>query len=101
MNSPLSYKNLRLVSKSIAFKCLLLVGIALFYKALFLSSSPRIVLLTRARHTSHSYSTGGVGTDKFLEVPQIVWGLNNRRTMLRSLSVWLWSMRSRERQIKL
>ncbi|KAL0744357.1 hypothetical protein Bca4012_085870 [Brassica carinata] len=84
MNSPpSSYKNLRLFSKSIAFKCLVLVGIALFYKALFLSSSPRNALnsgsLIRARYTSDSSSTDGVRTDKFLEVPQIVWGLNNQK----------------------
>ncbi|KAF8107648.1 hypothetical protein N665_0118s0018 [Sinapis alba] len=75
MNSPLSYKNLKPFSKSIAFKCLILVGIALFYRALFLSSSPRNFLLIRA----DSSSTGGVRTDKFLEVPQIVWGLNNQK----------------------
>ncbi|CAN7107788.1 unnamed protein product [Brassica rapa subsp. narinosa] len=70
------YKNLRLFSKPIAFKCLVLVGIALFYKALFLSSSPRNLLSIRA---SDSSSTYGVRTDKFLEAPQIVWGLNNQK----------------------
>ncbi|KAJ0234269.1 O-fucosyltransferase 23 [Hirschfeldia incana] len=79
MNSPLSYKTLKPFSNSIAFKCLVLVGIVLFYKALFLSSSPRNVLLSRPRHTSDSSSPGGVRTDKFLEVPQIVWGLNNQK----------------------
>ncbi|XP_018437222.1 O-fucosyltransferase 23-like [Raphanus sativus] len=84
MNSPFSSKNLRLFSKSIACKCLVLVGIALFCKALFLSYSPSNALnssssLFRARYMSDSSSTDGLRTNKFLEVPQIVWGLNNQK----------------------
>ncbi|KAL9290386.1 unnamed protein product [Arabidopsis thaliana] len=83
MNSPLSSKNLRIFSKSVACKCLVLVGIALFYRALLLTYSPRNALsnslLFRDRHMSDSSSTGGIRTDKFLEVPQIVWGLNNQK----------------------
>ncbi|ESQ49543.1 hypothetical protein EUTSA_v10020752mg [Eutrema salsugineum] len=83
MNSPLSCKTLRLFSKSIACKCLVLVAIALFYRALMLSYSPRNALnsssLILARYMTDSSSTGGIRTDKFLEVPQIVWGLNNQK----------------------
>ncbi|EOA30536.1 hypothetical protein CARUB_v10013656mg [Capsella rubella] len=83
MNSPLSSKNLRLFTNSVAFKCLLLVGIALFYRALLLSYTSRNALsggsLVPARHMSDSSSTNGIRTDKFLEVPQIVWGLNNQK----------------------
>ncbi|KAL0858056.1 hypothetical protein Bca101_063210 [Brassica carinata] len=84
MNSQFSSKNLRLFSKSISCKCLVLVGIALFFRALFLSYSPSNALnsssLFRARYMSDSSSTAvGVRTDKFLEVPQIVWGLNNQK----------------------
>ncbi|CAN8260373.1 unnamed protein product [Cochlearia groenlandica] len=87
MNSSLSCKNLRLCSKSIAFKCLALVGIALFYSALFLTFSPRNAMTTsisfvRARYMSDSSSSStkiGIRSDKFLEAPQIVWGLNNQK----------------------
>ncbi|KAL1211709.1 O-fucosyltransferase 23 [Cardamine amara subsp. amara] len=79
-----SCKNLRVFSKSVACKCVALVGIALFYRALLLSYSPRNALsnntsLIRPPHMSDSSSTGGIRTDKFLEVPQIVWGLNNQK----------------------
>uniref|UniRef100_A0A1J3IEP6 O-fucosyltransferase family protein n=1 Tax=Noccaea caerulescens TaxID=107243 RepID=A0A1J3IEP6_NOCCA len=80
MNSPLSCKNLRLFSKSVACKCLVLVAIALFYRALLLSYAPGNALnkssLIRSPYISDS---GGIRTDKFLEVPQIVWGLNNQK----------------------
>lgn len=81
MNSPLSCKNLRLFSKSVACKCLVLVAFALFYRALLLSYAPGNALnrsssLIRSPYISDS---GGVRTDKFLEVPQIVWGLNNQK----------------------
>ncbi|CAA7015831.1 unnamed protein product [Microthlaspi erraticum] len=82
MNSPLSCKNLRLFSKSVACKCLALVAIALFYRALLLSYAPgnaaldKITSLIRAPYISDS---GRIRTDKFLEVPQIVWGLNNQK----------------------
>ncbi|KAL0691732.1 hypothetical protein Bca4012_091411 [Brassica carinata] len=81
MNSPFSSKNLRRFSKSITCKCLVLVGIALFFRALFLSYSTRnSCFLFRARYMSDSSSsTAGVRTHKFLEVPQIVWGLNNQK----------------------
>ncbi|KAF2543613.1 hypothetical protein F2Q68_00033188 [Brassica cretica] len=83
MTSPFSSKNLRRFSKSITCKCLVLVGIALFFRALFLSYSHSNALnpssLFRARYMSDSSSTAGVRTDKFLEVPQIVWGLNNQK----------------------
>uniref|UniRef100_A0A1J3G6F0 O-fucosyltransferase family protein n=1 Tax=Noccaea caerulescens TaxID=107243 RepID=A0A1J3G6F0_NOCCA len=80
MNSPLSCKNLRLFSKSVACKCLVLAAIALFYRALLLSYAPGNALnkssLIRSPYISDS---GGIRTDKFLEVPQIVWGLNNQK----------------------
>lgn len=83
MSSPLSSKNLRLFSKSFACKCLVLVGIALFYRALLLSYSPRDSLISNSsvpsRYMSDSSPTGGIRTDKFLEAPQIVWGLNNQK----------------------
>ncbi|KAF3599438.1 hypothetical protein F2Q69_00039184 [Brassica cretica] len=81
MNSPFSSKNLRRFSNSITCKCLVLVGIALFFRALFLSYSTRnSSFLFRARYMSDSSSsTAGVRTHKFLEVPQIVWGLNNQK----------------------
>ncbi|CAN8269897.1 unnamed protein product [Cochlearia groenlandica] len=81
ISSSLSLMN-RLCSKFKPYKCLALIGIvALFYKALFLSSySPmNNSSLIPSRYTSDSSLTGKIRTDKFLEVPQIVWGLNNQK----------------------
>ncbi|XP_010518989.1 PREDICTED: uncharacterized protein LOC104798549 [Tarenaya hassleriana] len=89
MDSPSSRKNLRLfryVSRPVACKCLLLVSIALFYRALLLYCSSGNGLnrswndggsSIRTRYMSDS--DVGIRRNKFLEVPQIVWGLNNQK----------------------
>ncbi|KAK7317917.1 hypothetical protein RJT34_02540 [Clitoria ternatea] len=69
--------------KSLTCKCVLLFVAVLILRALLLPSSPgfggvewsNIVYIK-----NHSPSFGsGVRQDKFLEVPQIVWGLNNQK----------------------
>ncbi|MBA0868705.1 hypothetical protein Goshw_017786 [Gossypium schwendimanii] len=65
--------------------CLALVTIALFFRAIFLhsysgygvikSNNLRLILSPSLHLESHE----GIRGDKFLEVPQIVWGLNNQK----------------------
>ncbi|XP_058072013.1 O-fucosyltransferase 23 [Magnolia sinica] len=72
------YKN------TIACRCLSLVFVVLLFSAAFLSSTPGFSSL-QANHfdgiynSSVSNSAFVVRKDKFLEVPQIVWGLNNQK----------------------
>ncbi|RZC67747.1 hypothetical protein C5167_011433 [Papaver somniferum] len=74
-------------------RCLFLISIALIFRALFLLTTP----LAFKHNTTFDYwlstssfssssrlvhdnsSGGGIRSDKFLEVPQIAWGLNNQK----------------------
>lgn len=63
-------------------KCLVLVFIALFFRAVFLPTIPgfdRIRLNKVVLIHNSALSEYGIRKDRFLEVPQIVWGLNNQK----------------------
>lgn len=72
---------------SVACRCLSLVFIALVFRAFLFSSFPisggfqqnSFHLARTSSSQSDSESGSGVRKDKFLEVPQIVWGLNNQK----------------------
>ncbi|CAN1150871.1 O-fucosyltransferase 23 [Linum perenne] len=78
-----SCKNPRLLVRnldSLLYKCLALIGLALFIRAVVvlpLSSYGGIRL--QNLDLVHANSDNGIRQDKFLEVPQIVWGLNNQK----------------------
>ncbi|XP_043689985.1 O-fucosyltransferase 23 [Telopea speciosissima] len=71
--------------KSLACKCLSFVFIALLFRALLFPTFPSFGGFQQNNlylvHSSSSqlHSEFGVRKDKFLEVPQIVWGLNNQK----------------------
>ncbi|KAH7545639.1 hypothetical protein FEM48_Zijuj01G0114700 [Ziziphus jujuba var. spinosa] len=72
---------------SIAGKCFVLASLALFIRAAFLpsfssfNSTERnsLVFFIQNRSMSNNNDEVGIRKDKFLEVPQIVWGLNNQK----------------------
>ncbi|XP_004293736.1 PREDICTED: uncharacterized protein LOC101307378 [Fragaria vesca subsp. vesca] len=73
---------------SIACKCVVLVIIALVVRAVLLptyssfngTEQNKLVLVSNLSFSTLSGSTNfGIRKDKFLEVPQIVWGLNNQK----------------------
>ncbi|KAJ8758569.1 hypothetical protein K2173_000290 [Erythroxylum novogranatense] len=67
---------------SLTRKCLLLLVVALFLRVLLVPSLSVFGGINRILIASRSLSLGsdyGVRGDKFLEVPQIVWGLNNQK----------------------
>lgn len=70
---------------SITCKCIALALIALFLRAALLSAFSNNGGFTRnsidsiRNHYSTLNSENGIRKDKFLEVPQIVWGLNNQK----------------------
>lgn len=70
---------------SLTCKCLVLVVVALFVRIAWLPSffgfvgiEPKNVEFIQTRYLSTD-SDFGIRKDKFLEVPQIVWGLNNQK----------------------
>eukprot|EP00268_Persea_americana_P060751 TRINITY_DN7611_c0_g1_i1.p1 TRINITY_DN7611_c0_g1~~TRINITY_DN7611_c0_g1_i1.p1 ORF type:complete len:439 (-),score=59.36 TRINITY_DN7611_c0_g1_i1:713-2029(-) len=71
---------------SLMFRCLCLVFVALIFRYFVISSVTGLVGYgEKPSHWIHRKSTSaddslfGVRTDKFLEIPQIVWGLNNQK----------------------
>ncbi|OWM74702.1 O-fucosyltransferase 23 [Punica granatum] len=70
---------------SITGKCFALVVFALISRSLFLLAFPGINgrgysnVLVIADRSFHSLDDFGIRREKFLEVPQIVWGLNNQK----------------------
>ncbi|KAA3479108.1 GDP-fucose protein O-fucosyltransferase 1 isoform 1 [Gossypium australe] len=70
---------------SIICKCLALVTIALFFRAILYHLSSGDVVLERddldliLGRSMLSQSDEGIRRHKFLEVPQLVWGLNNQK----------------------
>lgn len=71
--------------KSVTFKCVALIVIALFVRAVLLPRfsvfggiEQKNLIFTQNRSLSFN-SEYGIRKDKFLEVPQIVWGLNNQK----------------------
>ncbi|CAN1166352.1 O-fucosyltransferase 23 [Linum perenne] len=76
MELPSSCKNPRLLVRnldSLLCKCLALIGIALFLALIVLPFSGRSLDLVQPKFSSYK------SRNKFLEVPQIVWGLNNQK----------------------
>ncbi|KAL5975802.1 O-fucosyltransferase 23 [Asimina triloba] len=75
---------LSLPKNIIVCRCLTLVVIVLLFSAVFLSSHPGFRNLQTNHfnwtyYSSVSISSNSVRKEKFLEVPQIVWGLNNQK----------------------
>ncbi|GLT59132.1 hypothetical protein SLA2020_319690 [Shorea laevis] len=74
---------------SLTCKCVALFALALFFRAILLHSSSgyvgiewsNIELIHHDRFMSLN-SDDGIRSDKFLEVPQIIWGLNNQKIAL-------------------
>ncbi|KAI3862609.1 hypothetical protein MKW92_019247 [Papaver armeniacum] len=61
-------------------RCLFLISVALIFRALFLITTPFTSSSSSSDHLLHDNSSGGgIRSDKFLEVPQIAWGLNNQK----------------------
>ncbi|KAM7271772.1 hypothetical protein ACFE04_030986 [Oxalis oulophora] len=67
-------------------KCVILLVTALFFRALLLAAYPRYGLieemsleLIRTPSSLWLDSSFGIRKDRFLEVPQIIWGLNNQK----------------------
>ncbi|KAI3971668.1 hypothetical protein MKW92_052208 [Papaver armeniacum] len=74
-------------------RCLFLISVALIFRALFLITTPLAFKhnatfdywfstssSSSSDHLLHDNSSGGgIRSDKFLEVPQIAWGLNNQK----------------------
>ncbi|MCL7035491.1 hypothetical protein MKW94_016773 [Papaver nudicaule] len=61
-------------------RCLFLISIALIFRAAFLLTTPLAFKHNNPFDTSGKDIDGGVvRKDKFLEVPQIAWGLNNQK----------------------
>jgi hypothetical protein len=89
MDLSTSCKTSRLLGcnlKSVTCKCVILVFLALFFRAVLLPSFPgyngidlKSLELIHTRFSSPLDSSFGIRSDKFLEVPQIVWGLNNQK----------------------
>lgn len=71
---------------SIPGKCFVLAALALFIRAAFLPSFSSFysiegnsLVFIHNRSLSNNNDEVGIRKDKFLEVPQIVWGLNNQK----------------------
>ncbi|KAF9589798.1 hypothetical protein IFM89_028733 [Coptis chinensis] len=81
----LNCKNGRFFSRSIACRCLSMLFIALVLRAIFLPIFPGFGGFEQNNfdwiHISSflSPSESGIRKDKYLEVPQIAWGLNNQK----------------------
>ncbi|XP_050369892.1 O-fucosyltransferase 23 [Argentina anserina] len=82
------FKSLGCNLNSIACKCVVLVIIALVVRAVLLPTyssfdgtrENKLVLVSNISFSTLSASTNsGIRKDKLLEVPQIVWGLNNQK----------------------
>lgn len=82
------FKSLGCQLNSIACKCVVLAVIALIVRAVLLptyssfngTEQNHLVLISNLSFPSWSSSPkNGIRKDKFLEVPQIVWGLNNQK----------------------
>lgn len=69
---------------SVTSKCLFLAAIALFIRSLFIPPFSAFgvrndVVFIHNRSLSHAANDSRTRNDKFLEVPQIIWGLNNQK----------------------
>ncbi|CAL1402375.1 unnamed protein product [Linum trigynum] len=84
MDLPSGSKNPRLALRnldSLLYKCLALIGLALFFRAVVvLPLSSYGGMRPQKLDLGQSLSSdNGIRQNKFLEVPQIVWGLNNQK----------------------
>ncbi|KAF5196998.1 O-fucosyltransferase [Thalictrum thalictroides] len=81
----LSCKDIKFFNRHIACRCLSLLFIVLVFRAIFLPIFPGFNSFQQNNfdwiHISSniSPSENGIRRDKYLEVPQIVWGLNNQK----------------------
>lgn len=64
---------------SIVFKCSLLIFVILAFRTLWLNPLPNGLYWLPSYHPSRSLTPTTIRIDKFLEVPQIIWGLNNQK----------------------
>ncbi|CAN0854968.1 O-fucosyltransferase 23 [Linum grandiflorum] len=82
MDLHTSSKNPRLLVRnldSLLYKCLALIGLALFIRAVVVLPFSSYGGIIRMQNLDSVHNTNGIRQNKFLEVPQIVWGLNNQK----------------------